>query len=335
MALSSVIGQTYAKSRLGTLFSGDPGHAYVFTGPVGIGKKKLAREVAQALLCGSATSDGGCGECPDCIYFREGTHPDYRELFAASGDKNIRVADVRSRICGDVSIYPQISRRKIYLIDGDGLNEEGQNALLKTLEEPPPYAVFLLVVTDAAKLLATIVSRSTVIALSPNRTEEIIEILRRSSDVSEEDAKFFARYANGIPGQALFLAASPWFSELREETLEILLAIPGNSRTWLLTEGYTFFDAGKDHIDEIFMIFALALRDMAFLCREPESDALLNTDKKDKISHIIRRHRPDILSIHRASCAVTTASKCLRANCTFESTICRMLLSIHKELTNA
>lgn len=335
MALTSVIGQEYAKSRLGTLLTGDPGHAYVFTGPVGIGKKTLAREVAQALLCSSSSMNGGCGKCPDCIYVRERTHPDYRELFAQPGDKNIRVADVRSRICGDVSIYPQISRRKVYLIDGDGLNEEGQNALLKTLEEPPPYAVFILVVTDAAKLLPTIVSRSSVIALSPNHPEEIIEILQRSQEVSAEDAKFFARYANGIPGQALFLAASPWFSELREETLDLLLSIPGNTRTWLLTEGYTFFDTGKDHIDEILMIFELALRDMAFLCRDARSDALLNSDKKDKISHVITRYRPDILSVHRASCAVTAASKSLRANCTYESTICRMLLSIHKELTNA
>ena len=335
MALSNVIGQTYAKSRLGMLFMGNPGHAYIFTGPIGIGKTKIAKEVAAGLLCANADQDGPCGKCNNCIYFREGTHPDFRELSLADGEKNIKVAEVRSRVCGDVSIYPQISARKVFLIDGDGLNEEGQNALLKTLEEPPPYAVFLITVTDAAKLLPTIISRSVVIALQTNTEEEMLQILLSELTISGDEALFFARYANGIPGQALSLARSPWFSELRRETLDIVLSIPSCTRAALLTEIYAFFDGEKDHIEEILGMISLLLRDIAFLSCDPRGISLLNEDKRDKITHILSRNHLNITKIRQASSAVNRASKSLKANCSFESTICQMLLALHKELSNA
>jgi DNA polymerase-3 subunit delta' len=335
MALSGVIGQTYAKSRLGMLFLGEPGHAYVFSGPVGIGKKRLAHEVACGLLCEQPGDDGACGECHNCLYFREGSHPDFREISLGDGDKNIKVSEIRSRICGDVSIYPQISARKVYMIEGDALNEEGQNALLKTLEEPPPYAVFLITVTDTSKLLQTILSRSAIIPLHPNTEAELLEILKLELAISGDEALFFARYAKGIPGQALSLAKDRNFSELRNETLDMILSIPSRTRTDLLTQGYSFFEAEKDRIDEILMMIQLLLRDFAFLIRYPDGNSLLNVDKRDKITHILSHSQIQMEQINRASLAVNRAVRALSANCTFESTICQMLLSLHKELIHA
>ena len=273
--------------------------------------------------------------CHNCVYFREGTHPDFRELSLDEGEKNIKVAEVRQRICGDVSIYPQISARKVFLVDGDGLNEEGQNALLKTLEEPPPYVVFLITVTDTVKLLPTILSRSAIIPLHPNSEAELLEILDREISVSGEEALFYARYAKGIPGQALSLAKSPWFSELRNDTLDMILSIPSRTRTDLLTQCYSFFEAEKDHIDEILMMIQLLLRDFAFLTRYPEGNSLLNADKRDKITHILSCSHIQMEQINQASLAVHRAVRALSANCTFESTICQMLLSLHKELLHA
>ena len=335
MAFSSVIGQKYALERLGTLFSGEPGHAYLITGPSGIGKTLIARETAKALLCSQPSSDGACGVCPACRYVEAGSHPDFRELILASGEKNIKVADVRSRICADVNIFPQISKRKVYLIDGDGLNEEGQNALLKTLEEPPEYAVFILTAVDAGILLDTIVSRSVVISLVPNSEEEILEILEKRLGLSGSDALFYARYSNGIPGHAISLASSPWFSDLRSETVSLLFKLPLEGRTFALTEGYSWFDANKDHIPEILLIIDLVLRDMALLITTRGKTSLLNSDKKDNMIHVLKQNKLTVSNIERAGNAVTHASSALSSNCSFESTVCQMLLSIQKELKNA
>ncbi len=335
MAFSSVIGQKYARERLGTLFSGEPGHAYLITGPSGIGKTLIARETAKALLCSRPSSDGSCGVCPACRYVEAGSHPDFRELTLASGEKNIKVADVRSRICADVNIFPQISKRKVYLIDGDGLNEEGQNALLKTLEEPPEYAVFILTAVDAGILLDTIVSRSVVISLVPNSEEEILEILEKRLGLSGSDALFYARYSNGIPGHAISLASSPWFSDLRSETVSLLFKLPLEGRTFALTEGYSWFDANKDHIPEILLIIDLLLRDMALLITTRGKTSLLNSDKKDNMIHVLKQNKLTVSNIERAGNAVTHASSALSSNCSFESTVCQMLLSIQKELKNA
>jgi len=335
MALSSIIGQAYAKERLGTLFSGDPGHAYVLTGPSGIGKTMLAREVSKGLLCSNPTRDGACGICPCCRYFEEGSHPDFRALSLGNGDKTIKVAEVRSRIGADVNIYPQISARKVYLIDGDGLNEEGQNALLKTLEEPPPSIVFIITVADAGKLLKTIVSRAVVIAMSPNSEQEILTILRKNKNLDEGDALFYARYSNGIPGQAISLSESQWFSSLREDSIDVLFSASTQGKADVLTASYSFFETNKDHVPEILLIIQLIFRDMALLLRMPNSCSLLNEDKRDKMIHIIYGNKLTVLNIERASSAATHAAQALSSNCSFESTVCQMLLSIQKEFTNA
>ena len=335
MALSSIIGQTFAKERLGTLFCGEPGHAYVITGPSGIGKTMLAREVSKGLLCSHPTKDGACGTCPCCRYFEEGSHPDFRELSLGSGDKTIKVAEVRSRVGADVNIFPQISSRKVYLIDGDGLNEEGQNALLKTLEEPPPSVVFILTVADAGKLLKTIVSRAVVISLPPNSEKEILTILHEKTSIDESEALFYARYSNGIPGQALALSQSQWFSSLREDAIDLLFLTSSQGKADLLTTTYSFFDTNKEHVPEILLIMQLIFRDMALMIRMPESCSLLNEDKRDKMSIILSHNNLTVLNIERASNAATHAAQALSSNCSFESTVCQMLLSIQKEFTNA
>lgn len=335
MAFSSVIGQKYALERLGTLFSGEPGHAYLITGPSGVGKTLIAKETAKALLCSLPTSQGSCGVCPACRYIEAGSHPDFRELALASGEKNIKVAEVRSRICADVNIYPQISKRKVYLIDGDGLNEEGQNALLKTLEEPPPYAVFILTAVDAGILLDTIVSRSVVISLVPNTEQEILQILEKRLGLTGGDALFYARYSNGIPGHAIALASSPWFSDLRSETMTFLFKLPVEGKTYALTEGYSWFDSNKDHIPEVLLIMDLVLRDMVLLLSVRGKSSLLNSDKKDNMIHILNQNKLTVSNIERAGNAVTHAAQALSSNCSFESTVCQMLLSIQKELKNA
>ena len=335
MAFSELIGQNEAKKRLGASLTGEPGHAFLLVGPSGIGKKTLGREFAKGLLCSHPTENGACGSCPGCHYMQAGTHPDYKELLLPQGEKNIKVADVRSMILSDVGIMSQIAERKVYLIDADGLAEEGQNALLKTLEEPPKHVVFILTVSDESKLLPTILSRTVSIRLLPNTEEEVKEaILRRNPDTLPEEAQLFARFSNGVIGYALNLCESNWLINDWEEVTDLILRMPEISRTELLTEVYSFFDEEKDHFRDILSLMSMVYDEMAICATDSSSVCLHGEEKKDKMVTVIRKNHLDVQKIGKCNAILTTAAKAHKANGNFEIIVCRMLLALKKENMN-
>ncbi|MBR5426645.1 MAG: DNA polymerase III subunit [Clostridiales bacterium] len=335
MAFSELIGQNQAKQRLGVALTGEPGHAFLLVGPSGIGKKTLAREFAKGLLCAHPTADGACGTCPNCHYMQAGTHPDYKELLLPAGEKNIKVADVRSKILSDVGIMSQIADRKVYLIDADGLAEEGQNALLKTLEEPPKHVVFLLTVSDESKLLPTILSRTVSIRLLPNTEEEVKKVLlERNPDIQPQEAELFARFSGGVIGYALGLAESNWLVNDWEEVTDLILRIPEISRTELLTDVYTFFDEEKEHFRDILSLMSMVYDEMAICATDASSVCLHGEAKKDKMVSVIKKYKLDVQKIGKCNAILTTAAKAHKSNGNFEMIVCRMLLALKKENSN-
>jgi len=334
MGFSSLYGQNQVKQRLGASIIGESGHAFLFLGPKGIGKKTFARAFAKALLCQNPTTDGACGTCPCCHYFDEHTHPDYRELLIPKGERGIKVAEVRSRILGDVAIMAQIASRKVYLIDGDGLGEEGQNALLKTIEEPPKHVVFLVVVSDKSKLLPTVLSRMVPILFTPNTDDEVISCLREMDELDEKTARLAGRFSNGIIGYAKDIALSGWLIEAWEKMNELVLSLPTVSRTTLLTETFEYFDHEKEDFGELLTLLQMILGDMAVLCEDSSSDSLRDMDKKDRINRMLAASAITISDIHAASQDIMIASKAWKMNGSFECTVCQMLLSLKKEFSH-
>ena len=152
MPFECIVGQQAAKDRLRSLLISFTTRFLILSGPPGIGKKTMANELARVLLCpasgehplpayGEQPNDKEIAaiSCASCRYFAAGTHPDSISLFPEKEGKIIPVDEVRKAVVNDVIQFPQLGERKVYVLDGDALNEQAQNALLKTFEEPPVY----------------------------------------------------------------------------------------------------------------------------------------------------------------------------------------------------
>jgi len=179
--------------------------SFLFAGPEGIGKRTFALTLARALLCRNRPEEmlDPCGECPACAQVLAGTHPDLEQVAKPKdrafiplelliGDKEHRG---REGLCHNISLKPYMGGRKIAIIDdADHLNPEGANCLLKTLEEPPPKSVLILIGTSPAKQLPTIRSRCQLIRFRPLPADVVAELLIARELVADAaDARRLAR----------------------------------------------------------------------------------------------------------------------------------------------
>ena len=199
--LEVLAGNPQAKHRLsaGRGFS----HAYILAGPSGSGKHTLAGLLARALVC-SGGGEVPCGACPDCRKAAAGIHPDVIRI--GEDGKDINVAMVRA-LRSDAYIRPNEAPRKVYLLpDAHTMNQSAQNALLKLLEEGPPYAAFLLLAENAGAILPTVRSRCETITLSPVTEEEARTVLSaRFPDRPAGEIADAARRCEGLIGRGLAL----------------------------------------------------------------------------------------------------------------------------------
>ena len=196
-------------------------HVYILAGDSGIGKSKIAREFAMELICEKHT---GCGECPACRQFLADAYPDFFYM-DAEGKESIGIDRIRENIVNDVSIRPYHGKVKIYIIDeADKMTVGAQNALLKTIEEPPEYVVILLLVRNMSILLETIRSRCIKLLLSAVSNDRIKRWLVEKG-TSEDLATVVASYSNGAPGIAKAMAESEDFAGMYNQNVEFLKKI--------------------------------------------------------------------------------------------------------------
>ena len=205
MAFDTLLGNDRLKQNLAESLAKDHiSHFYLISGPKGSGKKTLARELAQAILCRGKRKP--CGTCEACRKLRNNNHPDFINVEDPE-HKNVAVKIVRA-IREDVFVRPNESDHKIYLFAQD-LGVEGQNALLKILEEPPKYGVFLLLTDNPEKILPTVRSRCTELKLQALPEQVLASFLAaRFPAAAPEDVKAAALRSGGFLGQALELLES-------------------------------------------------------------------------------------------------------------------------------
>lgn len=196
--------------------NGRMAHAYLFVGPDGVGKRLFARELAKALLCEKSKDLEACDHCDSCLLVDAGTHPD---LFLVSRpeEKNEMPSDVMKSFCRDFSFKAARGRGKVGIIDdADDFNEESANCFLKTLEEPPPGSLFILIGTSLEQQLPTIRSRCQMVRFAPLKDELIRAILKRHGIEDSAMLDRLVRMSGGSPGQALAIADETLWQFRRE-----------------------------------------------------------------------------------------------------------------------
>ncbi|MDE5777085.1 MAG: DNA polymerase III subunit delta [Lachnospiraceae bacterium] len=219
---SDIIGhEDIVKHFKSSIELGKVSHAYILNGEKGAGKKTLAGIVAKSLQCETGDPDP-CGTCKSCLQAESGNQPDI--IWVTHEKPNVvSVDEIREQVINDVGLKPYSSRYKIYIIpDAQLMNSQAQNALLKTLEEPPEYAIIMLLTNNVNKFLPTILSRSIVLNFKPVEPLYMIEYLCTQLDVDQARARFCVNFAQGNLGKAVRLAISPDYNELIDDSVRLL-----------------------------------------------------------------------------------------------------------------
>ena len=221
MKFQDIVGQEQITGHLqNAIRMGKVSHAYIIQGEAGSGKKLLANTFATTLQC----EEGGiepCGHCQSCKQAVSGNHPDIRRVTHEKA--TIGVDDVRLQLNNDILVKPYSRPYKVYIIDeAEKMTEQAQNAMLKTIEEPPEYAVIILLTVNAKLLLPTILSRCILLNVRPVARGQVTKLLTERHGIAGFMAEVAADFADGVPGKAIAYAQSGEFVDLKDEVIKVL-----------------------------------------------------------------------------------------------------------------
>ncbi|WP_373215728.1 ATP-binding protein [Ruminococcus sp. 5_1_39BFAA] len=248
-------------------------HSYILTGDPGSGKKLLAGTYATALQC----EEGGtepCGKCESCKKAIGKNHPD---IIMVSHEKpnTISIDEIRDQVVNDVSIKPYFSHYKIYIIaDAELMTPQAQNALLKTIEEPPEYAVIMLLTSNADGLLPTIRSRCVRLDLKVVDDGLVKKYLMEHLQIPDYQADIDTSYAHGSIGKAKEAATSQEFADMTQNALKIL-KYADTMEVYELTDAIKNLTSEKQNISDYLDIFLFWFRDVLMFKATREIDNLV------------------------------------------------------------
>ena len=248
-------------------------HAYILTGEAGMGRKSIANAFAMTLLCEKGGSEP-CMMCHSCKQVMSGNHPD---LIYVTHEKpgSIGVDDVREQINDTIMIRPYSSYYKIYIVDeAEKMTVQAQNALLKTIEEPPEYAVILLLTNNIGGLLPTIQSRCVRLDLKVVDDGLVKKYLMEHLHVPDYQAEIDASFAQGSIGRAKEAATSQEFAEMTQNALRIL-KYANTMEVYELSDAIKSLSEDKQNINDYLDIFQFWFRDVLMFKATQEIDNLV------------------------------------------------------------
>jgi len=299
-------------------------HAYILCGERGSGKRMLADLFAMTLQCGKDGSEP-CYECQSCKQMQGGNQPD---VIRISHEKpaSISVDDIREQINNDVMIKPYSSKYKIYIIpDADLMTPQAQNALLKTIEEPPEYAVFMLLAENTQNLLPTINSRCVMLRLR-NVKDSLIKIyLMEQMEIPDYKAAICTAFAQGNVGRAIMLASSEHFNEIKDDAVKLMRSI-NDMEVSDITAVLKDISKYKLEITDYLDIIMIWFRDVLLYKATMDVDGVVFSDQLEFIKERAMKSSYEGIEIILES--LEKAKSRIRANVNFDLIMELLLLTI-------
>ncbi|MGN0351491.1 MAG: ATP-binding protein [Roseburia sp.] len=322
---SEIVGHEQIIEHLKNAIATDKvSHAYILNGPDKSGKMMLAKAFAQTLQCEKGGTEP-CMECHSCKQAMSGNQPDI--IFVRHEKPNtISVDDIRTQINNDIVVKPYSSKRKIYIVDeAEKMNPQAQNALLKTIEEPPAYATLLLLTTNADMFLPTILSRCVRLNIKAVRDEKIKDFLMKVHQLPDYQADVCVAFAQGNVGKAIQLASSDSFNELKAAALQLLKRLD-DIELYEMTEAVKQIAEYKLEINDYFDLMMIWYRDILYFKATSDVNKLVF---KDEVYDIKKQAaKSSYQGIENIIEALDKAKLRLNANVNFELVIELLLLTI-------
>jgi DNA polymerase III subunit delta' len=278
--MSTTVGHERVVSFLEkSAVNGRPAHAYLFTGTEGIGKKRVALQLARLLNCPDAEKDRD-GTCSVCRRITSGNHPD---VIVESPERNIiRIERIRS-LRNFFRYAPVEARFRVAVLDdAHTMNKASQNALLKTLEEPPAGSILILVTANPFLLLPTVRSRCRRVRFSPIPVDALAELLSRDKGIPDLKAQALAAMSCGSVARALDLNASDYL-ELRDKVISFLER-PGSAGVAGLLEFSAELASDGERIRDAIEVAVTWVRDLLVTKIGPDASSLVHRDSLDRIA---------------------------------------------------
>lgn len=322
---NDIVGQEHIKESLkGAIENNKVSHAYIINGENRSGKEFIAKLFAKTLLCENKGSEP-CNECASCKRADSRNHADI--IYVTHEKPNtIGINDIRVGINETVQIKPYGSPYKIYIMnEAEKMSVEAQNALLKTIEEPPAYAIFLLLCSATESLLPTILSRCVVLNMKPVRDDEMRNYLMKEVQIPDYRAEICIAFARGNVGRAKALATSEDFDRIRQEALSLLKNIYDMEITDVLQALKNIKEFGFD-IGDYLDIMAVWYRDVLLFKATHDLNHLVFKDEIQSIQKVAKR--TDYEGIEEVIEALSKAKSRLDSNVNFELTMELLMMTI-------
>ena len=324
---SDIIGQDAIKEHLQTAIRmGKVSHAYIINGERSAGKEFIAKLFAMTLQCEKG-GDEPCNECRSCKQALSENQPDIIRLVHEKPN-TISVEDIRTQINSDMGIKPYSSPYKIYIIsEAEKMTVQAQNALLKTLEEPPEYGIILILTSSLETLLPTIQSRCVVLNVRPVADELVKKYLMETMQIPDYKAEVCTAFARGNIGRARMLAASEEFDKVKEEAIVLLKNINQMEISDIVTAIKKIGEYQLD-VSDYLDILSIWYRDVLLFKAMNDANHLIFRQEIQYIKKVAARSSYE--GIERVLEALDKAKVRLAANVNFDLTMELLLLTIQE-----
>ena len=324
-SFSEIVGHEQIKEHMqAAIRDKKPFHAYLFQGEEGVGKEALARTFAAGLQCQSESADKPCKECVSCRQMESGNQPDV--IWVTREKASLGVDEIREQLCNTMDIKPFSSPYKIYLVpEAEKMTEAAQNALLKTIEEPPEYGIVILMTSNISALLPTIQSRCLTMEFRPLSTAVVESYVKEHCQVPDYQARASAAFAQGNLGKAMRYAKSEDFIERKDHIISLLRHVEQMDLSEMLAV-IKDFGTRKDEVRDYIDLMVLWYRDVLLFKATKDINQLLFQDEASYISREASHRSYE--KIEEILQAFEKAKVRLRANVNFDITMELMLLTL-------